>query len=183
MDLYRFDEEYLNRLRSADPETERHFSNYFGRMLTLKLRSRLREPSVIDDLRQETLFRVIRSIRADASLRDAAKLGAYVNTTCNYILLEHFRAGKRESALEEDKHDPPDPKVDLEAAITAKETKARVLEVLEQMDARDRDLLRALFIEERDKDRICRDFGVDRDYLRVLLYRAKAQFRSRYAVA
>jgi len=180
VDLYRFDEEYLTRLRSADPQTEQHFSTYFGRMLMLKLRNRLRGSEAIEDLKQETLMRVIRNLRSEACLRDAEKLGAYVNTTCNYVLLEHFRAGKRESPLDEEKHDPPDSKVDLEQAITNGEVQERVHSALSKLDKKDRDLLRALFIEERDKDAICRDFGVDRDYLRVLLYRAKAQFRARY---
>ena len=180
MDLYQFDDAYLARLRSADPDTETHFSQYFGRMLTLKLRSRLRAPESVDDLKQETLFRVLKNVRSESSLREAEKLGAYVNSTCNYVLLEHFRAGKRESPLEEAKHDPPDAKVDLERSVADGETQERVHTALSKLEKKDRDLLRALFIEERDKDEICRAFRVDRDYLRVLLYRAKQQFREQY---
>jgi len=33
------------------------------------------------------------------------------------------------------------------------------------------------FLEEKGKDEICKDFGVDREYLRVLLHRAKERFR------
>jgi RNA polymerase sigma-70 factor (ECF subfamily) len=38
-----------------------------------------------------------------------------------------------------------------------------------------------MFLDELDKDQVCREFGVDRDYLRVLLHRAKMQFRAIYA--
>jgi len=48
------------------------------------------------------------------------------------------------------------------------------------MKPRDRDLLHAIFLEEKGKDEICRDFGVDREYLRVLLHRAKERFRSSF---
>jgi RNA polymerase sigma-70 factor (ECF subfamily) len=41
-------------------------------------------------------------------------------------------------------------------------------------------LLREIFLDERDKDEVCRDFGVDRDYLRVLLHRAKQSFKLLY---
>jgi RNA polymerase sigma-70 factor (ECF subfamily) len=41
--------------------------------------------------------------------------------------------------------------------------------------------LRAVFLDERDKDEICTELGVDRDYLRVLLHRAKASFRVMYS--
>jgi RNA polymerase sigma-70 factor (ECF subfamily) len=56
----------------------------------------------------------------------------------------------------------------------------KVREILEQLSERDRRLLREVFLEERDKDEVCRDFGVDRDYLRVLLHRAKQSFKSLY---
>ena len=53
-------------------------------------------------------------------------------------------------------------------------------EILDQLAERDRRLLRDVFLEERDKDEVCRDFGVDREYLRVLLHRAKQSFKSSY---
>jgi RNA polymerase sigma-70 factor (ECF subfamily) len=60
------------------------------------------------------------------------------------------------------------------------ETQQQVRQILDQLEKRDREILTAIFLEERDKDDICRQFGVDRDYLRVLLYRAKAQFRQKF---
>ena len=44
---------------------------------------------------------------------------------------------------------------------------------------RDQALLRALFLEEEERDAICARFGVERGYLRVLIHRAKNQFRAR----
>jgi len=35
-------------------------------------------------------------------------------------------------------------------------------------------------LEEKEKDAVCREFGVDRDYLRVLLHRAKDKFKGLY---
>ena len=45
---------------------------------------------------------------------------------------------------------------------------------------RDRFLLKAVFLEQRDRDEVCREFGVDREYLRVLLHRAKREFKTEY---
>jgi RNA polymerase sigma-70 factor, ECF subfamily len=50
--------------------------------------------------------------------------------------------------------------------------------VLDDLPAKDRRLLEEVFLEERDKDQVCRDFKVDREYLRVLLFRARKRFRS-----
>jgi RNA polymerase sigma-70 factor, ECF subfamily len=65
-------------------------------------------------------------------------------------------------------------------AVAAKQMGEKVREILEELPERDRRLLREVFLEERDKDEVCRDFGVDRDYLRVLLHRAKQSFKSLY---
>jgi RNA polymerase sigma-70 factor (ECF subfamily) len=56
-----------------------------------------------------------------------------------------------------------------------------VRRVLDGLNERDRSLLQAVFLEERDKDEVCTELGVDRDYLRVLLHRAKASFRVTYS--
>jgi len=80
---------------------------------------------------------------------------------------------------EQDK-DFPAKNVDLLGWLSAQQTGKRIREILDQMPERDRRLLREVFLEERDKDEVCRDFGVSREYLRVLLHRAKESFKSLY---
>jgi RNA polymerase sigma factor (sigma-70 family) len=52
--------------------------------------------------------------------------------------------------------------------------------ILSELPERDRHILRARFFEERDSEDVCNDFGVDRDYLRVLLHRAINKFGELY---
>jgi len=52
-----------------------------------------------------------------------------------------------------------------------------VARILNQLAPRDREMLRMIFLEERDKVDICRIMQVNPEYLRVLVYRAKARFR------
>jgi len=177
VELYSFDDKYLQRLREGDPTVEQHFCSYFGKMLHIKLRSRLRSLESVEDVRQETFLRVLRAIRAAGGIRSAERLGSYVNSVCNFVLLEHYRSGKREDPMEDGVADPPDHTIDLHGSLVTEETRRQVRQVLNQLDPRDRNLLTAIFLEERDKDDVCEEFGVDRDYLRVLVYRAKGQFR------
>lgn len=180
MELYSFDDDYLKRLQQGDPFVEQHFFSYFSKMLLIKLRSRLRSPESVDDVRQETFLRVLRTIRSEDGIRSAQKLGSYVNSVCNFVLFEHYRAGKREDPMGDGVAEPPDHTIDLYGSLVTQETQQQVRQILDQLEKRDREILTAIFLEERDKDDICRQFGVDRDYLRVLLYRAKAQFRQKF---
>jgi RNA polymerase sigma-70 factor (ECF subfamily) len=81
----------------------------------------------------------------------------------------------------EDAHmDIPDKVLNLEGMLVTKETAEHVRRILDEMPKRDRDLLRAIFLEEKEKDVVCREMGVDREYLRVLVYRAKDKFKALY---
>ena len=104
-----------------------------------------------------------------------------MNSVCNNVLLEHYRSSSREDPLEEEASaNVPDPSLDVVAILSHKEMEQRVRQVLDELSERDRRLLREIFLEERDKDAVCQDFGVDRDYLRVLLHRAKQAFKAVY---
>ncbi len=153
---------------------------YFSELIQLKLRSRLHSPQAIEDVRQETFSRVFAALRS-GKLRQPDRLGAFVNSMCNNVLLEHYRSSSRDTPLEdEEEKDFPAPAVDVLGAIAARQIGEKIREILEELPERDRRLLREVFLEERDKDEVCRDFGVDRDYLRVLLHRAKQSFKSLY---
>jgi RNA polymerase sigma-70 factor, ECF subfamily len=177
---YEFDSAYVQRLIAEDPETERHFTRYFGDLLALKLRSRLRSPALVDDATQETFTRVLTSLKRKGGLANAATLGAFVNGVCNNVLFELYRAGKRTEPLEEDVDAPDDRYADAETTVAAGQERVRVRRALAALPDKERELLRWLFFEERDKDRICSDLKIDRNYLRVLLHRAKARFREQY---
>jgi RNA polymerase sigma-70 factor, ECF subfamily len=56
----------------------------------------------------------------------------------------------------------------------------RVRAVLDEVDSRDGQILRDMFLQDMDKDQICLKFHVDRGYLRVLVHRAKDRFKQLY---
>jgi RNA polymerase sigma-70 factor (ECF subfamily) len=184
VEFFSFDESYLQRLRGGDFPTEQHFVDYFGQLLLIKLRSRLRSSQTVDDIRQETFVRVLKAVRT-GGVRSAEGLGSFVNSICNNVLQEHYRSSARSVSSQDDEtpFDPPDTSIDLDGMLVAKQTREQVRHTLSMLSEKDRRLLRAIFFEERDKDEICTDFGVDRDYLRVLLHRAKQSFRTLYEQA
>ena len=176
MQYQSFDREYVQRLVTGDPETERHFVAYFSELLLIKLRRALRSFHAIEDVRQETFLRVFRTLRG-RELASPQGLGAFVNAVCNNVLFEHYRSAARHSPLPDESRDAPGASPDPEDECVTAERKRSVRLVLQRLPAKDREILRMIFLEEKEKDEVCRLYRVDRNHLRVLLHRAKNRFR------
>jgi DNA-directed RNA polymerase specialized sigma24 family protein len=101
LDLHNFDEEYVRNLTEGKPETERHFTAYFGNLILIKLRSRRLPAHVIEDIRQETFLRVFVTLRRKQGLQHPERLGAFVNSVCNNVFLEYLRSRSDSSNDEE----------------------------------------------------------------------------------
>jgi len=173
-----FDSAYVSRLVAEDPDTERHFTNYFGDLLLLKLRGRLSSRALIEDARQETFVRVLTTLKQRGGLDRPETLGAFVNSVCNNVLFEMYRSEKRTTPLDDDAPEPPDAAaLDVETNLMRDEDRIRLKRALDALPPKEHELLRWLFLEERDKDDVCRRLQIDRSYLRVLLFRAKLKLR------
>lgn len=179
MTFVSFDALYLERLRTGDRATEDHFIEYFGALLNLKLRNRLRSGQLIEDVRQETLLRALKAVR-HGGIEHPERLGAFVHAVCRNVLLEMLRSEGRHEPLAEDGPEPADARIDIERPLHQREMRAAIETVLEALPPKDRSILRMLFLKEVPKEEICRRLSVDPDYLRVLLHRAKSRFRAEY---
>lgn len=179
MQFQDFDSSYLDRLRAGDFSTQQHFVTYFGELIRLKAGKRLRSPAAIEDVRQETFARVLRLL-AQQRIHQPERLGAFVHSVCNNVLRERHRLESREISGEEFIDAIPDRKIGVSDAIALRQMRQKVWQVLGELSQKNRGLLKALLLEERSKDDVCRDFGVNREYLRVLVHRAKECFKSRY---
>lgn len=180
LEFFAFDSEYVERLRNGDRSTEHHFVTYFEQLLRIKLRARTLASDKVEDLRQETFIRVIAALRREGGVRQPERFGAFVNSICNNVLLEYYRASAKNQQMDEVHPEIPDKVLDLEGMLVTKQAAERVRQILKEMSPKDRNLLRAIFLEEKEKDSVCREFGVDRNYLRVLLHRAKDKFKALY---
>jgi RNA polymerase sigma-70 factor, ECF subfamily len=178
LNFKQFDEAYLDRLCQGDPEVEGHFATYFGQLMLIKLRRRLKSHHAIEDVRQETFLRVLRILRSASGVRYPERLGALVNSVCNNVLLEVARSRRYEELPDEIA--PGQAASDAVDGLITQEERREVQKVLEEMPDRDRRLLRAVYLDEDSREAICAQFQVDRDYLRVLLHRAKESFRLRF---
>jgi len=178
VELYPFDEDYLRRLQQGDAATQDHFVHYFMDILRIKLRSRTLTADAMRDVQQETLLRVLLAVRMN-EVRQPERLGAFVNSTCNNVLREHYRTNAKNQCTDLEGVDVADATADLERNMIADERDKAVRVVLNRLPAKDAAVLRAM-LQERDKEEICRELGVERGYLRVLTHRAIRNFKDHY---
>ncbi|MEX2264561.1 MAG: sigma-70 family RNA polymerase sigma factor [Bryobacteraceae bacterium] len=172
-------EEYVSRLRRGVPMVREHFAIYFGEMVHIKLRGRIRSPELIEDVRQETLLRVLQTLAREDGLHNPNRLSSFVNSVCRYVTFEMLRSDVRMQPGIESLPEPPDDRIDLDAALMRDDLARCVRQLLAELPERDGDVLRMIFLEERDKAEVCNRMGISPQYLRVVLHRAKARLKEK----
>jgi RNA polymerase sigma-70 factor (ECF subfamily) len=131
----------------------------------------------VDDLIQESLIRFIRAEQRQ-TIRNTEEIGPFLNGVCRNVILEYRRRVKREPIL--------DPEMPIRDEGVRPE--ADVLEMRDSIDnglaelaERDRMVLRALYLEGKEKEEICKEWGMTDSQFRVVLFRAKERFRRVYS--
>jgi RNA polymerase sigma factor (sigma-70 family) len=130
----------------------------------------------VDDLVQETLARFFRAEQRQL-IRNPDELGAFLNGVCRNVILEYRRRIRREPPM-----DPDAPVVDAGSRPEAEifEMRDAIDNGLQELAERDRAILRSLYLEGREKEEICKEWGMSDAQFRVVLFRAKERFRRVY---
>lgn len=177
MDRFAFDDDYVRRLREHDAQTEQHFYDVFQPWLFSHLRKRVRSRADVEDLRQDTLKRVLQKLY-DGDLRAGGALFGFVSRVSDIVLLEYYRQNPRVEPMG-DRPDPVD-EYDVIVDLITRERQLRVQRVLAELPPGDAKLLRDVFILAVPREEIARKRGVTPEYLRVLLHRALRRFAERF---
>lgn len=125
-------------------------------------------------------MRVLEILRTRNGVEYPERFGAFVNSVCNNVLLEFCRSESRHDPMDDHQDEPPDTTVDMDRPLINFDRKRQVQRILNELPEKDRSILQAVYLDETEKDEICRRHRVDADYLRVLLHRAKMRFRKIY---
>ena len=154
---YSFDDVYLDALRRHDPATEDHFVCCFSRALQAPLRRRFRSTQVIEDITQETLFRVLSYFRTGKTLRAGGNLPAFVISVSINVSRETLRASAHYEQLAENFDDTVDVRADPERAAMEAERSRMIRRTLGELTRKDQCVLTSVFLDEADKDQVCRE--------------------------
>jgi RNA polymerase sigma-70 factor, ECF subfamily len=130
----------------------------------------------VDDLVQETLARYFRAEQR-GQIRNTEEFGAFLNGVCRNVILEYRRRQRREPLADPD---VPIPDTGVRPEAEVFEMRNSIDHSLSDLAERDRAILQSLYLEGRDKDAICRQWGMTDAQFRVVLFRAKERFRRAY---
>ena len=131
----------------------------------------------VDDLVQESIARFLRAEQRH-TIRNPQEFGAFVNGVCRNVILEYRRRMRREPTMDDDM-DIPERGVRPDADIL--EMRDAIDTGLAELAERDRVILRALYLDGRDKEDICKEWNMSDAQFRVVLFRAKERFRRVYS--
>lgn len=179
MAFFIFDDDYVRRLRERDRETSEHFVRYFQEHFRITLPKHVHLKSGIEDITQDVFLLVVEKLDKGEVPDDAHKFGAWV---VGIARNKGYESNRKEYRRPEpiDDREFPSGAIPADEEVGRKETSARIEEVLGALDPKDARLLRALHLQDRDADELCREMGIEPGYFRVLHYRARARFRAEY---
>jgi RNA polymerase sigma-70 factor, ECF subfamily len=173
-----FDEKYLHALTTGNEDAEKHLISHFSRPVQLCLRARLRSPELVKDAYQETFLRVLAYFRSGKTLANPVSLPGFIQTICRNSALGLLRRNTRHDELPDDAPEPADTAINPEGQMVTEEHKGIVRQLLRHLPEKDRELLRRVFLDDEDKDSVCAEFRIDRNYLRVLLHRTRLRLKT-----
>lgn len=167
-----FNFDYVHRLRIGDPVAEEHFVCHFQPVVRVWLNRRVRSPQLRQDVSQDTFARIFSFLRGGGEIEHPERLASFVTAVARNTLREKFREDQPAAGLPFDDLALRDGAPGADDLLIDRERRERVREVLSSLPNREGLLLRRVFLDGADRAAICREMGVDRDYLRVLLHRA-----------
>jgi RNA polymerase sigma factor (sigma-70 family) len=168
------------RIRAGDSSAESELVRQFQPGLRVLLRRRTGgNPSLMEDLIQETLLIVIRRLRGEG-IEDPEKLAAFAAQTARNLAIASLRKAERQKTdIDSDATDRnADPGSNVEGKVGDQEAALAVRALLRELPhARDRLMLKRFYLDEHDKREICEEFGLTETAFNQALSRARKRFR------
>jgi RNA polymerase sigma factor (sigma-70 family) len=142
-----------------------------------RLRYQLREHAAIEDVRNETLYRVFRLVD-EGRVREPEKLDSFARGVCDRVAQESRRKSRRTEPLPEPGRELPDHQPDIDMLLAEKERRALVWHAVTKLSEVDRRLIVEMHREERGRSEMARDRGISTTGLNVRLCRALKRLRA-----
>jgi RNA polymerase sigma-70 factor (ECF subfamily) len=167
-------------IRAGDAAAERRLFAQYRSGVVLMLRRRLTDRSFAEDVANDTLSEALRILR-ERCLEEPDNLAAFVHG----IAANLARNANRKEARQRTDSDTEAVEATLDvsgdpASLNMRASLARVVrELLSSLPVdRDRQILMRLYLNDDDKEDICRDMSLSREHFDRVVHRARQRMRA-----
>jgi RNA polymerase sigma-70 factor (ECF subfamily) len=173
----------VRRIQAGDPSAESELVARFSHGLLLMLRQLARNPSLADDLHQETLALVLQKIRR-GEVREPERLAAFIRSTARNLFIADRRKEARYHPIDADEEgrEPDHVFVDRRPApfeqVSADQEARHVQRMLSELRFdRDRQVLIRFYLADQPKESICEELEIEPERFNQVLFRARERLR------
>ena len=166
-------------IREGNAAAEHALVERYSKGLRFLLLRRTRDESQADDLLHDTFCIALVKLR-DLGIEYPERLAGWLRGTAIRVAMNAGRRRQREPhAVDSDAIARiPDREPGQFDHVAREQTVAAVHRLLESMPVRrDREILTRFFVEDQDKEEICRQLGLDGLHFNRVLFRARKRFR------
>ncbi|MBE5316758.1 MAG: sigma-70 family RNA polymerase sigma factor [Xanthomonadales bacterium] len=171
----------VQAIAAGSSAAERSFIERYGRgVRALVVRACRPGDPVVDDIVQDVLLTVLGRLRQGA-LKDPNALPAYLQATIAHATRGEYRRRhlRGEPVDSEWLEALPAPGPGPAECLHQQHLQRALSALMETLPvARDRAVLRGFYIEERDRDELCAELGIDEPHFRRVLHRARERLRA-----
>jgi len=173
--------ELVLRIRAGDRRAEGELVERFSRGLRLMLRQLTQDPSLAEDVFQETFRLVVEKARG-GEIHQPEKLAGFLRSLARNLLIADRRKAVRYTGLGEgeeavDRLRPPEPEPQLDRVLRQEEALHVRALLAELRFDRDRELLLRFYLSDDSKQAICADLAIDPERFNRVLFRARERLR------
>jgi RNA polymerase sigma-70 factor (ECF subfamily) len=173
--------ELVARIIAGEKAAESELIQQYSRGVSVILNRATGDPSVSEDLSQETFRITLEKIRA-GEVREPERLSGFIVSLAKNLASEYFRKSRRTEGFADPDAVyliPESAPNQLDRLLQAEKAKI-VRRVLSELSGRDRQILERFYIAEDDKDQICADLQLSSLHFNRVLYRARERYRELY---
>jgi RNA polymerase sigma-70 factor (ECF subfamily) len=175
------------RIQAGDRAAESELVARFSHGLLLMLRRLAQNPTLADDLHQETLALVLEKIRR-AEVREPEKLAGFIRSTARNLFIADRRKEARYRPFdspEDGEEEGPRPETLLADhgpapldKVLAGEEARQVQRLLDELRYdRDRQVLLRFYLSDDSKEEICADLEIEPGHFNQVIFRARERLR------
>lgn len=169
----------VRKIRAGDTVAETALVERYSKGLRFLLLRRTRDEERAQDLLHDTFYIAITKLR-EGDIESPERVAGYLRGIAVRVAMNAGRRQRREPyAMDvEAVAQIPDREPRQFEHVARKQTRAAVHKLLKSMTVeRDREILTRFYVEDEDKEEICRVLGLDSLHFNRVLFRAKKRFR------